>query len=102
MLMPSETNHQGKFVEKMELLPCSPDLRVIVSFSPVTAWSTLAGFKRLNREIYTLLHSKSPFNLKKRKRDSNVCGINALRGWRARWDLNPALTGDATHALAEK
>jgi hypothetical protein len=57
-----------KFVEKMKLLPFSPGLWIVMVFSFVAAWSMLAGFERLNREVYILLHSVSLLPTEKKKR----------------------------------
>ena len=73
-----------------QVIAISCDFLDSMGFHFVAARRMLAGFERFNREIQALLHSKLPFNL--RKRDSDVCGINALRMWRVRWDLNPRLS----------
>ena len=59
--------------QEIELLPFSPGLWVVMGFSLITAWSTLAWSERLNREVPSSASSnESPFNFEKRKRGMYV------------------------------
>jgi len=64
----------------MELLPFLASFWVVMDFSLVAAWSMLAGFERLNREIQVLLHSMNLIRFERRKKGRS-CGWRHPTWW---------------------